>query len=323
MAVTTYLNALNDAMRIELERDPLFYIAGEDVGRFGGPHLVTHGLWKEFGGERIRDMPISETAILGHAVGAAAAGLHPCVEIMYVDFMAVCMDELVNQAAKMHYMFGGKVSVPMVVRTLGGAGMQASAQHSQSWESLFTHVPGLKVVSPSTPMDAKGLFLSSVRDPNPVVFLEHKMLYGFSGECPDGDFTVPIGKADVVKEGTDITIICWSYMRYVGIQAGKLLQEKGVSAEVIDLRSLSPVDWETVLASVRKTGRALIVHEEVKTSGFGGEISARIMEGAFDSLKSPVVRVAAPDTPVPFNGNLEAEFLPNEKIVTDKAVQMF
>jgi pyruvate dehydrogenase E1 component beta subunit len=318
MRTQTYREALGDALRIALDRDPLFYIAGEDVGRFGGAHGVTQGLWADYGGERLRDTPISETAILGHAVGAAAAGMRPCVEIMYVDFMAVCMDELINQAAKMHYLFAGKIDIPLVVRTLGGAGLQAAAQHSQSLEALFTHIPGLKVVAPATPSDAKGLFLTSVDDQNPVVFLEHKLLYDIKGECQEGEYGIPLGKADIARAGDDVSILCWSFMRHVALEAAERLAEQRISAEVVDLRTLKPLDLDTIVESVRRTHRVAILHEAVKTSGFGAELSALIMEHAFDDLDAPVLRIAAPDIPVPFNPKLEACFMPDaDRVVSE------
>lgn len=308
----TYAEAIREALALEMRRDPTVYIAGEDVGIFGGVFGVTHGLYQEFGTARVKDTPISETAIVGHAVGAAAAGLRPCVEIMFIDFMGVCMDEILNQAAKMRYMFGGKAKLPLVIRTPAGAGMRAAAQHSQSLEALFAHIPGLKVVMPSTPADAKGLLISSIRDDNPVIFIEHKQLYGMTGECPEGEYIVPLGQAAVVREGKDVTIVTWSWMVHKALAAAETLAQEGIEAEIIDLRTLVPLDKATILASVQKTNRLVIVHEAVRTGGFGGEIAAIVAEEAFDYLDAPIKRVTAPDTPVPFSPRLEDAYLPNE-----------
>lgn len=315
MRELTYAEALREAMAHELRRDPTVYIAGEDVGVFGGCFGVTQGLLEEFGPERVRDTPISETAIISHAVGAAAAGLRPVVEIMFIDFMGVCMDEIANQAAKMRYMFGGKVRLPIVVRTPCGAGMRAAAQHSQSLEAWFTHIPGLYVVMPAFPADAKGLLISAIRNDNPVIFIEPKMLYATRGPCPEGEYTVPIGKADVKREGKDVTIVAWGSMVPRALAAAELLARDGVSAEVVDLRSLVPLDKEAVLGSVSKTGRLVIVQEATRTSGFAAEVAAVVAEEGFDLLDAPIKRVTAPDTPIPFSPVLEDAWLPNEEKV--------
>lgn len=312
MTQMTYAEAIRDGMRVEMRRDPNIYLTGEDVGRFGGCFGVTAGLLDEFGPGRVLDTPISETAIVGHAIGAAAAGLRPIAEIMFVDFMGVCMDELFNQAAKMRYMFGGKATVPMVVRTPCGAGMGAAAQHSQSMEAWFTHIPGLKTVMPSTPADAKGLMIAAIRDDNPVVFIEHKQLLGVSGEVPEGEYVVPLGKADVKRAGSDVTIVTWSWMVHKALAAAQELDKEGVSVEVVDLRSLVPLDKETILKSVAKTSRLVVLHEAVKTSGFGGEIAALVAEEGFDLLDAPIKRVTAPDTPIPFSPVMEGAYLPSE-----------
>jgi pyruvate dehydrogenase E1 component beta subunit len=309
----TFAQALNDAMSVEMQRDPNIYIAGEDVGVYGGIFGVTAGLLDKFGDKRVRDTPITESAIIGTAVGAAACGLRPVIELMFVDFIGVAMDQLFNQAAKIKYMFGGKAKIPMVLRASCGAGIGAAAQHSQCLESWFMHIPGLKVVMPSTPYDAKGLLISSIRDDNPVVFLEHKLLYAKEGEVPEGEYTVPLGKADIKREGKDITIVATAQMVYLALSAAEKLAADGISVEVVDPRTLSPLDEETILASVRKTHRLVIVHEEVKFAGSGAEIAAIVAEKAFDRLDAPILRVAAPFVPVPFSPALEKEFIPSEE----------
>ncbi|SFG78626.1 pyruvate dehydrogenase E1 component beta subunit [Desulfotomaculum arcticum] len=312
MLEMTYAQAINAALREEMRRDGTVYIFGEDVGVFGGCFGVTTGLIDEFGARRVMDTPISETAIVGSAVGAAAAGLRPVPEIMFVDFMAVCLDEFFNQAAKMRYMFGGKARVPVTLRTVCGAGVGAAAQHSQSLEAWFTHMPGVKVVMPSTPADAKGLLVASIRDDNPVIFIEHKVLYGLSGPVPEGEYTIPLGKADIKRPGGDVTVVATSLMVHKALAAAQTLAGEGIEAEVIDPRTLSPLDKDTILESVAKTGRLVIVHEAVKTGGFGGEIAAMVAEEGFDYLDAPIKRVGAPFTPVPFSPPLETAFIPNE-----------
>ncbi len=317
MPEMTYSQAINEALREEMRRDDKVFIMGEDVGIFGGCFGVTTGMIDEFGPERVLDTPISETAIMGSAVGAAAAGLRPVPEIMFMDFLAVCLDELVNQAAKMRYMFGGKAKVPLTLRTVLGAGLGAAAQHSQSLEAWICHVPGLKVVMPSTAADAKGLLKSAIRDDNPVVFLEHKMMYAMSGEVPDGDYTIPLGKAEIKRAGKDVTIVATSLMVHKALAAAETLAAEGIEAEVIDPRTLVPFDKETLFHSVEKTGRLVIVHEAVKTGGFGGEIAAMVAEECFDMLDAPIKRVAAPSTPIPFASNLESAFIPNEEKIIE------
>jgi pyruvate/2-oxoglutarate/acetoin dehydrogenase E1 component len=310
MATKTYLQALNDALRQEMERDPNVLLFGEDVGQFGGCFGVTQGLFQQFGEDRVRDTPISESAIIGAATGAAAAGLRPVCEIMFVDFIGVAMDQLFNQAAKMRFMFGGKAKIPMVLRAPQGAGLGAAAQHSQSLEAWFMHIPGLKVVIPATPYDAKGLLISAIRDDNPVVFLEHKLLYGVEGDVPDDAYTVEFGKAVVRREGSDVTLVATSKMVHTALEAAEKLATDGISAEVIDPRTLSPLDMETIIASVKKTHRLLVAHEAVKIGGAGAEIAAQVAEEAFDYLDAPIVRVGAPFTPVPFSPPLEQAFIP-------------
>ena len=315
MPTMNIAQALNDAHIIEMERDPNIYVAGEDVGVYGGIFGVTGGLLDRFGSKRVRDTPITESAIVGTAVGAASAGLRPVIELMFVDFIGVAMDQLYNQAAKMKYMFGGKAKIPLVLRAACGAGMGAAAQHSQCLEAWFMHVPGLKVVFPSTPYDAKGLLISSIRDDNPVVFLEHKMIYGVEGEVPEGEYTIPLGKADIKREGTDVTVVATGQMSHKALSAAEKLAGDGISVEVVDPRTLSPLDEDTILDSVRKTHRLVIVHEEVKFAGSGAEIAAIAAEKAFDYLDAPILRVAAPFTPVPFSTPLEMEFIPSEEKV--------
>ncbi|RLC77310.1 MAG: alpha-ketoacid dehydrogenase subunit beta [Chloroflexi bacterium] len=313
MRKLTFAQALNEALRQEMRRDPNIYVAGEDVGVYGGIFGVTANLLEEFGEERVRDTPITESAIIGSAVGAAAAGLRPVVELMFVDFIGVALDQLYNQAAKMKYMFGGKAKLPIVVRTTCGAGMRAAAQHSQSLEAWFMHVPGLKVVTPSTPYDAKGLLISSIRDDNPVVFIEHKMLYGIEGEVPEEPYTIPLGKADVKREGSDATVVATMMMVHKALSAAEKLAQDGISIEVVDPRTLSPLDMETIIESVKKTHRLVVVHEEVKFAGSGAEIAASVAEEAFDYLDAPIKRIGAPFTPVPFSPTLEDAFIPSEE----------
>ena len=312
MRTLTYAGALNEALRLEMRRDPNIYIAGEDVGQYGGIFGVTKGLLEEFGDKRVRDTPITESAIVGLAVGAAAAGLRPVVELMFIDFIGVALDQLYNQAAKMKYMFGGKAHLPMVMRTEEGAGMGAAAQHSQCLEAWFMHVPGLKVVIPSTPYDAKGLLISAMRDDNPIVFIEHKMLYGLEGEVPEEAYTVPFGKADIKRSGRDVTIVATLSMVHKALNAAQELEKDGISAEVIDPRTLTPFDEDTILESVKKTHRLVVVTEEVGHAGSSAEIAARVADKAFDYLDAGIKRVTAPFTPVPFSPPLEQAFIPNE-----------
>ena len=307
----TYRQALKEALAEEMRKDLNIFLIGEDIGIYGGAYAVTKGLLEEFGEERVIDTPISERAIVGTAIGAAACGARPIAEIMYVDFLTFAMDQIVNQAAKMRYMFGGKVSVPMVIRTQGGAGKQGGAQHSQSLERWFIGIPGLKVVMPGTPYDAKGLLKSSIRDNNPVLFIEHKLLYNTKGMVPEEEYVVPIGKADVKREGKDITIVTYSRMLLLTLEAAGLLSQEGIEAAVIDLRTLAPLDMQTVVDSVKKTGRVVVVEEGHRTGGVAGEIWARITEEAFDYLDAPLIRVAAEDTPLPCSPVLEAAALPS------------
>ena len=317
MHTLTVAEAICEALREEMERDPRVFLMGEDVGPIGGIFATSRGLLEKFGPNRIIDAPISEASIVGHAIGAAVAGMRPVVECGgFVDFLSLTMDQLVNQAAKLRYMFGGKGTVPMVVRAAQGSGVKLAAQHSQSLEAWFAHVPGLIVVCPSTPADAKGLLLASIRNPNPVIFLEHKMLYFVKGDVPDGEGVERIGVAARRREGTDVTVVSYSLMTHRCLEAADLLGQRGISCEVIDLRTIRPWDKEAVLASVRKTHRLVVVHEAVKSFGAGAEIAATVMEEAFDDLDAPVVRVGAHDIPIPFNETLERETTPTvERIV--------
>ena len=306
-----YREAISEALREEMSRDDMVVIMGEDVGEFGGVFQATATLYETFGPSRVRDTPISEQAIVGAALGSALAGLRPVAEIMFIDFTSQAMDQIVNQCAKFHFMTGGQAIVPVVIRTQGGVGFGDAAQHSQSLEAWHAHVPGLKVVMPSTPYDAKGLLKASIRDDNPIIFIEHKLLYLTEGPVPEDDYVVPIGKADIKREGTDVTIITWSKMVLDSLEAAKTLEAEGIQAELVDLRTLNPVDLETVIESVKKTGRAVVVHEACKTGGFGGEIAALIMENAFDYLDAPVKRVTGIDTPIPYAEPLYRAVIPN------------
>lgn len=321
--IMTYAEALREAMRYEMKKDENVYILGEDVGAFGGCFGVTGTLFEEFGGKRVRDTPISESAIVGCTVGSAATGLRPVAELMFNDFATVAMDMIVNQAAKMRYMFGGKINLPMVIRMPQGAGLSAAAQHSQCLEAWFTHVPGLKVVYPSNPADALGLLIAAIEDDNPVIFIEHKNMYSLKGEVPDSREPIPLGKAKVQREGTDISIIATGKMVQEALAAAdRLAAEHGVSAEVVDPRTLYPLDKETIFSSVVKTHKVIIVTEENKRGGYGGEISALIGEECFDSLDAPVVRIGALNTPVPFAKVLEEIMVPNSHDICRSAKEM-
>jgi pyruvate dehydrogenase E1 component beta subunit len=322
MPEITYAQALRDALREEMIRDPNVFLMGEDIGVYGGAFAVTKGLLQEFGEERVRDTPISEAVIAGAAAGAAMTGLRPVAEIMFMDFTTIAMDQIVNQAAKVKYMFGGKAKVPMVLRTPAGAGTGAAGQHSQSLEAWFAHVPGLKVVMPSTPHDAKGLLKTAIRDDGPVIFVEHKLLYKMKGEVPDGDYTVPFGKADIKRAGKHLTIIALSHTVVKALQAAEELAKEGIEAEVVDPRTLVPLDEDTLIESVKKTGRAIVVHEAVRRAGFGAEIAAMLTERAFDYLDAPVVRLGGKDCPIPYNRVLEASVIPQKDDIVKAARAM-
>ena len=313
-----YVAAINEAVRTVLTEQPDAFVAGEDVAGAGSVFGYYRGLLEEFGDQRVVDTPISEEGIVGLGVGAAATGLRPVIDIMFMDFMGECMDEIANQMAKMRYMFGGSATLPITVVTMSGAGMNMAAQHSQSLEAWICHLPGLKVVTPSTPYDVKGLLIAAARDDNPVFVVMNKLSLRNRGPVPEEAYEVPIGKADIVREGSDLTLVTYSRMVSEAVKAAETLAEDGVNAEVIDLRSLQPMDTDTIIESVRKTHRAVVVHEAVRFAGLGGEIAAQIQELAFDDLDAPVARVGAPFSPVPFSSVLEQSYLPNaDKIVAE------
>lgn len=307
----TYLEAVREAMVQEMRRDPDVFLMGEDIGVYGGAFGVSKGMLEEFGPERIRETPISEEAIAGAATGAAMMGMRPIIEIMFMDFVTLAMDQLVNQAAKIRFMFGGHTSVPLVCRTPAGSGTGAAAQHSQSLEAWFVHAPGIKVVAPSTPYDAKGLMVTSIHDNNPVIFMEHKLLYRTKGHVPEDLYSIPFGQAEVKRPGRDLTVIAYSNMAIRALEAAEKLAAEGIEIEVVDPRTLKPLDEATLLASVCKTGRVLIVHEAPITGGFGGELAALIAGGeAFDYLDTPIRRLAGRDIPIPYNRALERATVP-------------
>lgn len=322
MPLISYREALNDALREEMERDPNVFILGEDIGFFGGAFKVTEGLFAEFGEKRVIDTPIAEGLIVGAAIGAAMVGLRPIAELMTVNFALLAMDQIVNHAAKIRYMFGGKTKVPLVVRAPGGGGSQLGAQHSQSLESYFLHCPGLKVVIPATPEDAKGLLKESIRDDNPVIFLEHEHLYNTKGEVPSEEYTTPLGKASLKRTGTDITIIAYSNMVLTALEAADHLEKEGISVDLIDLRTLNPLDIATIRASVKKTNRAIIVEEDCKTGGVGAEISTQIYEHLFTALDAPIIRVAGKDVPMPYAKNLERAAIPQVDDILQAAINI-
>src|SRR5579859_3578253 len=314
MAEITFRQALHDTLREELLRDENVFLMGEEIGTFEGSYKITAGLLKEFGAKRIVDTPIAENGFVGMATGAAMLGLRPVVEIMTINFIILAMDEIVNHAAKIHYMFGGQCPVPLVIRTPGGGGQQLSATHSQNLEVWFAHVPGLKVVAPSTPADAKGLLRTAIRGNNPVIYLENLALYNSKGEVTDGDYTIPFGKAKVTKEGTDLTVISYSRMASVALDvARRMEQEKHLNIEVVDLRSLRPLDIETIVNSVRKTNRAIVFEEDWRSYGIGAEIAATLQEEAFDDLDAPIKRVASVEVPLPYSKPLEQAALTGAK----------
>ncbi|MEW6298665.1 MAG: alpha-ketoacid dehydrogenase subunit beta [Thermodesulfobacteriota bacterium] len=331
----SFSQALNEAMRQEMRRDPKVILMGEDVAgganvehlqgdeAWGGVLGVTKGLVKEFGRDRVLDTPISESGFIGAAVGAAATGLRPIAEMMFVGFMGVCFDQILNQGAKLRYMFGGKAKVPLVIRTIYGGGFRAAAQHSQVLYSLFTHIPGLKTVVPSTPYDAKGLLISSIRDDDLVIFFEDLTLGGMKGPVPEEPYTIPLGKADVKRPGTDVTIVAIGKMVHRAIQAAEELQKHGKSAEVIDPRTLSPFDEEAVLASVKKTGRLVVVDESHPRCSMATDIAALVADKGFDFLNGPIKTVTAPHTPVPFSPTLEDHYLPGPQKIMDAALSLF
>ena len=312
MAVMRYAEALNAALREEMAADPRVFLFGEDIGRYGGVFKVTRGLMEEFGESRVRDTPISEQAMTAMAVTAAMTGTRPVLEIMYADFIPLTLDALVNQASIYEYIWNGQVRMPFVLRTQGGGGAGAGAQHSKALDSMLAHIPGIKVVAPATPADAKGMLKAAIRDEQPVVFLEHKLLYNLRGEVPDGsDFVVPLGKANTVREGGDISIFATSRMVHEASKAAEMLEKDGVAAEVIDLRSLRPLDLGAIRGSIAKTNNAVVVNEGWNFCGYAAELSATIMDHCFDDLDAPVARVTLPDMPIPYSEPLETAMLPN------------
>ncbi len=325
MRKTTYIQAINEALREEMQRDESVFLIGEDIGRYGGLFRVTRHLYEEFGPKRVIDTPISEQGFLGMALGAAAVGMRPVVELMYMDFTLVAADQIFNQIAKYHYMTGGLIHVPLVIRGQQGGGKRYGSQHSQSVDSLYAHFPGIKVVAPATPYDAKGLLKAAIRDDNPVVFLEHKMLYFTRGEAPPPgeEYTVPLGKADVKRQGQDLTIATFSYCLLQALEAADELAERyGIDVEVVDLRTVEPLDMDTVLASVAKTGRLLAVHESYANSGVGAEIVARAYELAPELLRAPARRLGTPPVSIPVSRTLEEEVLPWKRNIVAAVLEM-
>ncbi|MDC7788885.1 alpha-ketoacid dehydrogenase subunit beta [Rhodoplanes sp. TEM] len=318
----TLREAVRQTLAEEMRRDSRVFVLGEDVAAYGGTLQVTAGLFDEFGPDRVFDTPLSEVVITGAAIGSAMMGMRPVLEIMFADFIPLAFDQILNNAAKMCYAYDGEMSVPMVLRAPFGGGMRSGMHHCQNLEAMFAHVPGIKVVMPTTPEDAKGLLLAAIRDPNPVIYLEHKMLYGARGEVPDGDHVTPIGKAAIRREGRDLTIVACGALVGKALQAAKELEKTGVEAEVVDLRTISPLDKDTILDSVIKTSRLLVAHEACKTGGIGAEIAAIVAEHAIDALDAPIERVAAPDCPVPFSASLEDAFLPQPAQIVAQAKRM-
>lgn len=313
MPEITYREAIHDAMVEEMRRDPSVFLIGEDIGTYGGAFGVSQGMLEEFGPERVVETPIAELGITGAAAGAAMVGMRPIAEMMFSDFVLLAMEALANQAAKARFMFGGKATVPMVLRLPGGSGTGAAAQHSQSLESLLIHIPGIKVVMPSTPYDAKGLLISAIRDQNPVCFVEHKLLYKSKGEVPEGEYTIPIGVGEIKRPGTDLTVVSTGIMLHRCLSVADRLAQEGLEVEVLDPRTLRPLDTEMITASVKKTGKLLVVHEAVKTGGWAGEVIATVSESdAFNYLDAPMRRLAGKDVPIPYNRLLEEAAVPQE-----------
>lgn len=316
MKELTYVQALNEALREEMQRDERVFLIGEDIGPYWeGAFKVTKGLANEFGVERVIDTPISESCIVGAAVGAAMTGMRPVAEIMFGDLLALAMDQIINQVAKIHYMFGGQLRVPLVIRAPFGIGRSMAAHHSQSLEALFMHIPGLKIAVPSTAYDAKGLLKTAIRDDDPVMFFEHKICYPTKSPIPEEEYLIPFGEADFKREGEDLTLVATSWMVHKALTVADQLADNGIDIEIIDPRTLVPLDKETILQSVKKTGRLLIVEEDCKTCGIGAEISAIVAEEAIDYLESPIIRIAEPDTPIPFSPILENYVIPDEEAI--------
>ncbi|MFS0654435.1 alpha-ketoacid dehydrogenase subunit beta [Bacillus sp. 179-C3.3 HS] len=323
MREISYLEAVREAMSQEMRENQDVFILGEDIGVYGGAFGVTRGMIEEFGPERVRNTPISEAAIAGGAVGAALTGMRPILELQFSDFITIAMDQLVNQAAKTRYMFGGKGKVPLVVRTPAGSGTGAAAQHSQSLEAWMAHIPGLKVVQPSTAYDAKGLLKAAMDDDNPVIFYEHKLLYKTIGEVPEEPYSIPLGKADVKRTGKDVTIVATAIMVHKALEAAKELEAEGIDVEIIDPRTLVPLDEETIIESVKKTGKCIVVHEAVKRGGYGGEIASMIAESeAFDYLDAPIKRLGGLAVPIPYNPTLEKAAIPQVPEIVEAAREL-
>ncbi|MDM5319578.1 alpha-ketoacid dehydrogenase subunit beta [Bacillus altitudinis] len=323
MREISYLEAVREAMSQEMRENQDVFILGEDIGVYGGAFGVTRGMIEEFGSERVRNTPISEAAIAGGAVGAALTGMRPILELQFSDFITIAMDQLVNQAAKTRYMFGGKGKVPLVVRTPAGSGTGAAAQHSQSLEAWMAHIPGLKVVQPSTAYDAKGLLKAAMDDDNPVIFYEHKLLYKTIGEVPEESYSIPLGKADVKRSGKDVTIVATAIMVHKALEAAKELEAEGIDVEIIDPRTLVPLDEETIIESVKKTGKCIVVHEAVKRGGYGGEIASMIAESeAFDYLDAPIKRLGGLAVPIPYNPTLEKAVIPQVPDIIEAAKEL-
>jgi len=320
MAAITVRQAISDALREEMERDEKVFILGEEVGVWGGTYAVTRGFYDQFGEKRVRDTPIAEAAIIGAAIGAAMTGLRPIAELMTINFAFSAMDHIVNEAPKLHYMFGGQFKVPMVIRAVGGGGRQLGATHSQTPDAVFAHFPGLKVVAPGTPEDAKGLLKAAIRSDDPVMFIEHATLYQWRGEVPEGDYTIPIGKSKVQRPGNDVTVVSYSKGLQLTMQAADVLAKEGINIEVVDLRTLRPLDMEPVIESFKKTNRAVIVEEGWRSYGIGSEVAARLYEEAFDYIDAPIKRVAQKEVPLPYNRNLEQMALPQVEDIV-KAVK--
>jgi pyruvate dehydrogenase E1 component beta subunit len=322
VAELRYFEALNQALFEEFERDERVFMFGEDVGLVGGTFRVSEGLMAEFGGRRVRDTPIAEAAIVGLAIGAAIGGLRPIAELMTMNFAIVAMDQIINHASKLRYMFGGQVKLPLVIRAPGGGGTQKAAQHSHSIESWFVNAPGLRVAIPATPADAKGLLKSAIRMDDPVVFIEHEMLYSTRGEVPEGEYLIPFGAAHVARPGRDVTIVAWSRMLLESLRAAEMLAREGIEAEVVDPRTLDPLDFDTIMASVLRTRRAVVVEEGWRNVGVGAEIAARLQEHLFYDLEAPIQRVAAADVPTPYAQNLERLALPSAEDVVGAVLKI-
>lgn len=322
MGRKTTVQALNEALHLMMEAHPEVYCLGEDIGKMGGDFGITRGLWSRFGAERVRDTPLSESAIIGAAVGSAMVGMRPVAEIMIADFTSTCYDQIVNNAAKMHYMFNGLFKAPIVIRTATGGGFGGGPHHSQSVEGWFMNVPGLVIAAPSNPYDAKGLLISSILDDNPVLFLEHKGLYALKGEVPDEQYSVPLGKAAVVREGRDITVVTTMKMVHEALSAANTLAEEGIELEVIDLRTIRPWDQRTVFDSVRRTHRAMVVMEAPRIGGTASDISAAVSEQMFSSLSAPVERIGALDAPIPMAPSLESALLPDRRDIISSAREL-